>query len=249
MFGKRPSKPPENPFSETRNRQESRPSHTIQRPQRREPEYFAKIIYLNAKDVISHPLEDGRRSVHIETMLCALGAMAGFGCQVSVYEGLVAGGLISARDAFLIVKTNDGGTYLFGDHLNSSLVDGTKSVWGYVGGALQSLGQPLIDMHEIADFVTRSVGSPSFGTLRVSAEHQPILSPIEGLKGYWSYFYKMLQLENGDPMLTGVYFGIAAHLFIIEAKDILSPEIAARIVMESAIAMSKIDPKLIVLEI
>ena len=45
--------------------------------------------------------------------------------------------------------------------------------------------------------------------------------------------------------LYGLIFGFVANQMITDNKDFISPYIAAKIVMEAAIPMSRIDPKLI----
>ena len=66
-------------------------------------------------------LSDPRGRIHVETLLSALGAMAGFGCQIAVREAVKAGQL-NPESALVEVTTNDGGTYYFGDQINQPLL-------------------------------------------------------------------------------------------------------------------------------
>jgi len=49
--------------------------------------------------------------------------------------------------------------------------------------------------------------------------------------------------------MTGWYFAGAAQTVIIDAKEVIDPALAYRIVMEAAVAMSKVDPRAIGFEI
>jgi len=192
------------------------------------------LVHLKAAYPVAQP----------ETLLSAVGACAGFGCQMMVREA-VRRGLIPAKQAFVVVQTKDGGTYYYGDQLNQPLLEAQMSVWAQVAGAVQSLGKTPPDIHDIARFVASSLGGDAFGTLRVAPAHQPSEKPIESLRRQWPNVQTWLQETGFNPMFTGWYFGSAAQKLILESKETLDPVIAAEIVMESAVAMSKIDPKTI----
>ncbi len=182
---------------------------------------------------------------HPETLLCALGAHAGFGCQMAVWEAVRRGAIPRAK-AFVVVTTTDGGTYYYGDTLNQPLLEAKISVWGLVAGAAQKAGaKDLPDIHEIVAFVAGSVGGPAFGTIRVPAAHQPAEKPFDTLKNHWAAAAKRLQDMDYNPMFTGWYFASAAQRIILDPKVNLDPALATRIVMEAAVSMSKIDPVLL----
>jgi len=52
------------------------------------------------------------RGVHIETLLCALGSLAGYSCQASVRERLKQGGQPEEKE-FVIANGKDGKKYFF----------------------------------------------------------------------------------------------------------------------------------------
>jgi hypothetical protein len=79
------------------------------------------------------------RGVHIESVLCALGALAGYSCQASVRAIAVARGLPEVG-LLTVVQTRDGKTYYFGDELNKPLAESKYSVWGIAGGGAQQAG-------------------------------------------------------------------------------------------------------------
>ncbi len=179
-----------------------------------------------------------------ETLLSVIGACAGFGCQMMVREA-VRRGKIPEKQAFVVIQTQDGGVFYFGDQLNQPLLEAPMSVWAQVAGAVQSLGKIPPDIHDIVRFVASSVGGDTFGSLRVAKDHQPSEEPIESLRRQWPNGQAWLRETGFDPMFTGWYFGTAAQKIILSAKDSLDPVVAAQIVMEAAVAMAKIDPKTI----
>ena len=85
--------------------------------------------------------------------------------------------------------------------------------------------------------------------LRVDASHQPHEAPIDALKKHWAPSYELARLLGADPIMTGWYFAGAAQTVIIDAKEVIDPALAYRIVMEAAVAMSKVDPRAIGFEI
>ena len=71
---------------------------------------------------------NSERSVHIESMLCALGALAGHACQASIRARNVARGVPETTD-LVAVDTQDGKRYFFGDAINHPLAEAQYSIW------------------------------------------------------------------------------------------------------------------------
>jgi len=213
------------------------------------PDFVAANLLTVFKQAYAHSLPDGRQGIHIETLLSSLGAMAGFGCQIAVREGVVKTGIMPLERAFVVVKTKDGSQYFMGDQLNQPLLEAPMSVWAFIGGALKQTGSPLPDIHEIVRHVASTLGGPDFGKLSVPEAHQPHEQPLQSLTKQWAAAYKLVKAQLGNPLFTGWYFAHAAQMLIIEAKDVIDPTLAARIVMESAIAMAKVDPQSIGFEV
>ncbi len=213
------------------------------------PDILAHGMLLAFEDAYTHPLSGGRKGIHIETLLSALGAMAGFGCQIAVREVLVKTGRMPLESAFVVVRGVDGARYFMGDQLNQPLLQSRVSVWSLVAGAVQHTGAPLPDINDIVRRTVSSVGSRDFGTLSVHADHQPGERPIDTLKRQWAGAYKALKVLDADPFFTGWYFALAAQMLILKGRTIIDPTLAGQIVMEAAVAMAKIDPKAIGFEL
>lgn len=190
-------------------------------------------------------LSDAKGRVHVETMLSALGALAGFGCQMAVRAAVKAGRL-NPDGALVEVTTNDGGTYYFGDQINQPLLEAPISVWKLIAGAAQHAGaRELPDIIEIVKHVSATVGGGGFGVLTVDTKNQPHEAPIEALKTHWQSAYTLIRSLSGDPIMTGWYFAGAAQSVIVDVRQVIDPALSCRIVMEAAVAMSKVDPRAI----
>lgn len=184
-------------------------------------------------------------AVHVETLLSALGSHAGFGCQMAV-RAMVSNGMIPARDAFVVVRTKDGGSYYFGDQLNQPLLEAGMSVWNQVISAARQAGaKTLPSIDDVVDFVAASVGSDAFGSLRVAAAYQPFEKPVDSLKRLWPAAERKMTAMGYNAKFTGWYFAGAAQKVIVNSSHTLDPAIAAQIVLEAAVAMAKIDPKIL----
>ncbi|HEX3992254.1 MAG TPA: hypothetical protein VHX39_13870, partial [Acetobacteraceae bacterium] len=103
---------------------------------------------------------------------------------------------------------------------------------------------------DIAGHVAGTLGSVSFGRIRVGREHQPHMKPHDLLKFLWPGLVKVMQLPPPgsvkepplDPIHWPIIAGIVAAAFITKSKDTLDPRIAFTILMEAGVIASKFDP-------
>lgn len=192
--------------------------------------------------------------VHVETILSNLGALAGFGCQMAVREGLVKTGAVSEDKAFVVIKTKSGETFYTGEFINEPLLstdEGQISAWSLVAGIAQNLGARFLpDIGKIIEDTTLKMGSPSFYSPDLSEEIMPKMMPLEALKSYWGDTFVLQQeIYEQDPLFLGWNFARSAQVLMEYAKDVIDPGYAAKVFMESAIRMSKINPQLVGLEV
>lgn len=194
---------------------------------------------------IYHRIVRGMRDekgVHIETLLCILGTLAGYSCQASVIEEFINEKGLSMNQVFNIVECVDGSHYFFGDILNKPLVESQFSIWSLAAGVVKSLGvTELIDINDIFQYVSHSVGTNDFGIPRIPDDHKPGDLPRNYLKYLWPNLFQLVKQFCPAPEEWPILFGLAIQNAIIDGKNAIAPLLALSIVMESAVPMSKID--------
>jgi hypothetical protein len=180
------------------------------------------------------------RGVHAPSLLCALGALAGYACQASVRSRALITG--QSPDALLVVvDTTDGKQFYFGDALNEKLAEHQYSVWSLAAGGAQHAGaKSLPDLKEIFTRVAASLGTEQFGIPKSIEGHPPGDLPMTYLKGMWSGLLPVIKKLTGDPELWPVACGLAIQEAIALTSSALPPELGLTIVMEAAIPMSKV---------
>jgi hypothetical protein len=186
------------------------------------------------------------RGIHIETIFTALGALAGFGCQMAIREGLIKTGQVAERVALIEVVTTSDEVYYFGDFLNEPLLSvapGRISVLGLVLAAAEAAGAKMFpDIEAIVKHAASTCGTPEFFEMNLPKDHQPQMTSLEALQRFWPDCQAVLEQAHTNPVHWGWIIAQAAQTLIVQTKDILEPEMAAKIVMEAAIPMSKMAP-------
>ena len=84
------------------------------------------------------------------------------------------------------------------------------------------------------------LGSESFGVPRLPAAHPVQAMPLEYADRLWPQVRPVLAEFAGEPRLWPVAAGLAIQDLMAQTRGQLPPEVAARIVMESAIPVSKV---------
>jgi len=179
------------------------------------------------------------RGVHIETLLCLLGSLAGFSCQMSIRAELASAG----DSAFVVVGGADGRNYFFGDRLNQPLAESRYSVWSLTAGTARQLGcTDIPDINEIFGYVTSTVGGDRFGIPRIPEGHQAVDLPINSLKAVWPGILPIVSRFCARPAEWPILFGVAIQEAMLMGREVIDPKLATTIVMECAIPMSEVDP-------
>jgi hypothetical protein len=198
--------------------------------------------------------------VHAETMMVVIGALAGFAAQTAACEALKRTQGQAAKDgvAIVVVTADTGEKFYFGDLINGYLVpQGTSEypVWGLVAAAAIQAGVPgaeLPDCNEMFRYVAGSIGKPEFGIPRTPANHPIHLRPRQALELFWPRVKFILSRTDGPGPAKGhsvapehwpIVAALVARQLVAMAKNTLDPRLSVALIMESAIAMSKVDPK------
>jgi hypothetical protein len=181
------------------------------------------------------------RGVHAESLLCALGALAGYACQASLRANALTKGLPETT-YLTLVTTRNGQKFWFGDALNKPLAESQYAVWKVVAGAAQQAGctaPPALD--DIFRHTAQVVGSPEFGVPRLPDGHPTQDLPATYVRSLWPVFLPVVKKFCPVPDQWPLLYAIAIQQAIAAAKATLDPCAALSIVMESAVPMSKID--------
>jgi len=217
--------------------------NTISEKRKEDPLIGAKVGSKEIFNRLVNVMKDDK-GVHIQSILCALGSLAGYSCQASIRSELVVAKGLKENEVFTIVDCNDGKQYFFGDRINKRLLEEQYSVWSLVAGAVVHLGvKELIDIREIFEYVTKTIGGDNFGIPRITDSDRAGDTPYNYVRHLWPALLPVIKsycLDNEWPIL----FGMAIQECIIFGKDVIDPKVALSIVMESAVPMSKVDLQL-----
>lgn len=179
------------------------------------------------------------RGIHLESLYCALGAVAGHACQASVSAEALAAGK-PADGLFDVATTADGGRYYFGDALNRPLAEDRVSIWSLVAGAAAHDGaKQLPDLGDIFRHNAAVLGSEQFGLPRLPPEHPVHAKPIDYARRLWPSVRPIVAKFAGEPRLWPVSVGLAIQELMAKAGGQVPPGMVAHIVMESAIPVSR----------
>ena len=180
-----------------------------------------------------------------ETILSAAGALAGFAAQQALWEGLVRPGKASAEQLFMRVTTKSGETFFFGDLLNkvlASMTPGELSVWRLVAAGAALSGAKVPSLQPLFERATETAGTLEFGTPAYLTKLQLKEPPWQALR-HWPRIKTILVTAGKEPLHWPLEIAAAAQKLIEERDQEMAADIAALIVMEAAIPMSKIDPR------
>jgi hypothetical protein len=203
-----------------------------------------------------------QRGIHTETLLTAVGALAGFAAQNAALDRVSSRDPAAPKLELAIAQIKSGEKVIFGDAVNVFLypeAHSTLPLVAIISGAAAQAGVPpaeLPDYHEMAAYVATVVGTPDFGKLRARPGNPPQLGPLELLRKLWPLTREVLQrppnkgfLRRAEKPLQEAHWPIIISVvgsqLIGMTKAVLNPRIGAALLMESAVITSKIDPETI----
>ena len=170
--------------------------------------------------------------------------------------------LLHDRGLAVLVTAKSGETYQFGDLINGYLVKQATTVNYHLFGILAAAAaQSGVKYNELPDPIpmfrhaSQTVGTPDYGILHPPAGLQPAFTPREALERFWPQVKFIFERTDGQGVVEGAkgksvrpeYWPLIAALvarqFLLMAKDTIDPRVGVGLIMESAIVMSKINPK------
>jgi hypothetical protein len=215
--------------------------NVINERRKEDPLIGAKIGAREVRENLMTAMKDSR-GVHIESLLCALGSLAGYSCQASLRKELIEMKGLDESQVFVILNDKEGNKYYYGDLINKPLYESQYSVWSLLAGAVQELGKKeLIDAEDIFKYVVNTIGTDNFGIPRIPEDHKPMDIPLNFVKYLWPRFLPIAETFCAFPSEWPIMFGLAVQQVILMGKDVIDPLLALSIAMESAIPMAKVD--------
>lgn len=201
------------------------------------PKIGSREVLQRLLEALSH---GHQKRVHAESLLTALGALAGYACQMSVR----ARNLEQGRGEFtgFIDVEVEGRRFYLSDETNKLLFEERYSVRGLASGMAKSLGlthDP--DPHELAAHVVASMSNSTFGVPRLPEGHRPAELPIAYVKALWPAFFPTVKLTCQNHELWPLLYAAAAQQAMEMARATMSPALLYALVMEAAAPMAKVD--------
>lgn len=186
--------------------------------------------------------------VHPETLLTEIGALAGFAVQMSIRKSVIERQKLDPGTILVAVTTKNDEVYYFSDLMNWMLFENMErppySVWAYVAAAVPQDRRLLLpDISEIVSHAARSIGTSRFGVPRLPPAHMPLKPPRSALEEHWRPIRAEFDASDRDPSEWPYDIAAAAQWQMLTGRETVDLALAARIVMEAAIPMSKVDPR------
>lgn len=185
------------------------------------------------------------RGVRIEDLIAALASIGGHLCLTSAIDQLAKQGLSPKAGGMMEVADREGNLYFFGDSPNSLLAESETSLLSLALGAAQAHGAPIsFDMVlESMKRTAGAVGSAEFGYVDVPEANRPGLPAFEWVRHGRRKMIEALDLYEVPQALRPAAVGFALQRAISEGREVLDPMIAARIAIDCAVPMAKVDPR------
>ena len=169
------------------------------------------------------------------------------------------GRLMHERGLAVQVTANSGEHYYFGDLINGYMAWQKTTVdaplFALLASAAFEAGVTPQDFTPMFSRASKTIGTPEFGILHPPAPLSPQLTPRAALERFWPRVKFILERADGQGSVTPVvgrnvrpeYWplvtALVARQFLQWSKDTIDPRVGLALIMESAIVMSKIDPK------
>lgn len=214
---------------------------------------FADLI-LNLREVLA---VDGR--IHAETFVAAAGAIAGHAAQRTLFERLAREEDGKTIGELKVLTTAGGAKYWFGDPINDALMalvpeEADLRLWSMGCGAALTAGldrSALPPLEPMFAHVSRVIGNGEAAMPSCPQEHWPHAPADVLLRSLWPLALRCFEGHLSSKVLNQPVVSpywrpvVAAHVaanVVVEVKDVLAPDLALTILMETAIHCSKVDP-------
>jgi hypothetical protein len=172
------------------------------------------------------------------------------------------GKLLRERGLALQATAKSGEVYFFGDLISGYLVQQAPTIdpplFAILAAAAMEAGAKRAELPEVIPMFKRAsqtIGTPEYGILNPPKPMSPHYTPREVLNAFWPRVKFIFERTDGQgavepangrnvkPEYWPLITALVARQFLVMAKDTIDPRVALSLIMESAIVMSKVDPK------
>lgn len=180
-----------------------------------------------------------QRGVPSAVIAHTLGALAGHACQRAALMGIGAGDPAYVRLSVLEITGANGDRYFAGDAINRPVMESPHSVWALVAGVTQKMGHPVPDLDRLVTRVASDMGTASFDRAIDLTADAPPARTLTSLFGIVTALGAKMHLDAVPVAIALAYQRLAQTDNDVDPSvDVVA---LARIMMESTIAMSKLQ--------
>ncbi len=199
------------------------------------PETAAMSVY----QLVGRSLE-GPNGLHPETFMAALGALAGFSARWTVREAIEAGRM---DNDFHKPSGINRPHVLVSENVNRLVCNmrGQSIVSVLTTHLMRSGADWLPDVNSAVQHNFEAINSPRYPDYTVAAKHFPVIPPQTLLMMLWEKTFRALRVLDDGPAMAPIAIAIAAAHAAIVHKGKVPIEVSGQLVLETAIAMSKLD--------
>ncbi|HEX5276409.1 MAG TPA: hypothetical protein VFW42_01940 [Fluviicoccus sp.] len=176
-----------------------------------------------------------------ETLLAALGALAGYAAQSAVRTVRVKVGGQPEAEVFDI-RMADQQRYFFSAEVDLFLQGERDSLKARLEQAGKTLGlQSVPDIADILRHADASAGDRYFGVLRVPDRNRPVRKPVFLLGRLWQPLFSELRTYCQNPGEWPLLYFYAIEEALHLTRGTVDPAVAMTIILESAASMARVD--------
>jgi len=183
---------------------------------------------------------EGPLGLHPETFLAALGALAGYSARWSVRAAIAEGRL---DDDFYVPQGTNRPHVVVSEHVNRKVhaLTGQSVASVLTTQLIQAGASWLPDINATLQHNFEAINSPTYPDYTVPEKHFPAIPPQTLIMMLWEKTHRALRaVDNGAELAPVAIAGAAAHACMVHSGKVPLP-VAGQLVLESAIAMSKLD--------
>ena len=154
-------------------------------------------------------------------------------------SGIPTGAAEYQGRSLMTVGGANGDEYFVGDAINRPLAESKYSVWGLVAGAANQHGGQVPDLNELFQHSASTLGGAEFGVPRYAPGTNASETPRSYL-ALWDSLQTSVRQSAPSPEQWPVAYGFAIQNLFAMAKGHFGLVVLTRVVMDSAIATSKL---------